>query len=159
MIIFSVAALIICRFVVSLHSRCRSELTSPSLSSVTLLRSHRKSSVAVASLGGRLANTVRTALSLLISCHECKTHLSKHYIYMSPSPPLSPVGKYELSTIIFLTELEFSLFPSKKKTPPPLLPPPHPLLLVVIFLSLIHEYYQHRSEPCSPRHCLLMMLI
>lgn len=69
---------------VRLYSCFGSKLISPVPSSATPLCSHRKSSVAAASLGGRLAAAVTTALSLLISCHEHKTHLSKDY--MSPSP-------------------------------------------------------------------------
>lgn len=66
---------------------CELILPSP-IPGYTLLCSHRKSSVAVASMRSWLAAAVGTALSLLISCHEHKTHLCTDN--MAPPPSTLP---------------------------------------------------------------------
>lgn len=151
--ILSVGALIVCRcFVYACIHDVVCELILSSLSSVTPLCSHRKSFVAAASLGGRLAAAVRTTLSLLISRHKHKIHLSKALTCQPLSPPESCWRIWAPQHITLLPSLNFSLWKEKKT------------ILLILFASChltpgIHDYNQQRSEPCSSHYRLLMMLI
>lgn len=154
--ILSVGALIVCRcFVYACIHDVVCELILSSLSSLTPLCSHRKSFVAAASLAGRLAAAVRTTLSLLISRHKHKTHLSKALTCQPVSPPESCWQIWAPQHIPLLPSLNFSLWKEKKQSS-------SSFLLVLFSCHLtpgIHDYNQQRSEPCSSRYRLLMMLI
>lgn len=115
--ILSVGALIVCRcFVYACIHDVVCELILSSPSSVTPLCSHRKSFVAAASLGGRLAVAVRTTLSLLISRHKHKTHLSKALTCQPlPPPQESCWWIWAPQHITLLPSLNFSLWKKTNK--------------------------------------------